>query len=512
MGSGASGGLRRCTESFPSFYEGFTVGEQIGQGSFGTVFTAIEKCSQNEIAVKLQLARSCGEKSLTYEASLWEACSHPNVVKLILLCQEADVFFFVMERCAGSFREIKLMKKPKWTVQELRVDMAQMLEGLRYLHDRRFVHRDIKADNVLFGGADGRLLKLADFGLARYLAYGQVLKSVCGTASYMAPEMLAAEGYDAKADVWSLGVLFYLTITGESPCGRPGMPKDSMKKAILAVQHQPEKLQLLSERVLQELNEYRDRYSQKLKSEKSEATSQGKALSNSNITDLPAAIHEVKLAFMITRAEAIGLVSGLLQRQPSSRLSAQSALKNRFFDHGIFQADAIETEVRTKLLINRPPYKPREKVQKGPGDDQPQNVSQQNDEGANVKMQAAQHVEESCESLLANEDASSKAAVKQSSGSTSKGLLNQPSQGSLQPSRGVSSASDHNQSSGRVSALAFGNSAGSSRRLESSSKRPSVRSLVSDMPREEALDQLHRWNQEMQLQEQRLLARDMGLP
>ena len=93
-----------------------------------------------------------------------------------------------------------------------------MFHVLDYLHSLRIVHRDIKPENLLVTSwQDDFIIKLADFGLAAELEVGQKLHLVCGTPTYVAPEMVAEIGYDYKIDIWAAGVIIYIMLCGVPP-------------------------------------------------------------------------------------------------------------------------------------------------------------------------------------------------------------------------------------------------------------------------------------------------------
>jgi MAP/microtubule affinity-regulating kinase len=93
----------------------------------------------------------------------------------------------------------------------------QVAEGVAYLHQQNIVHRDIKLDNILVEEST-RMVKLIDFGFSVVVAGGQRLKVFCGTPSYMSPEIVRKNEYDGKpVDVWALGVLLFVLLTGTFP-------------------------------------------------------------------------------------------------------------------------------------------------------------------------------------------------------------------------------------------------------------------------------------------------------
>lgn len=104
--------------------------------------------------------------------------------------------------------------------------MKKIFLGLKYLHEKGVCHRDLKPENFLFSSnSEGSEIKIIDFGLSRYLdeiseesdgIFGSELQTVCGTANYLAPEVIKGK-YDKRCDIWSLGVLLYFLLSGELP-------------------------------------------------------------------------------------------------------------------------------------------------------------------------------------------------------------------------------------------------------------------------------------------------------
>ena len=106
----------------------------------------------------------------------------------------------------------------KYTINEARVAMKDCLNGLVYLHDRGIVHRDLKPENLLYAKSDEDCgLKIADFGLASMLSEKELLSTACGTPGYVAPEILFKKGYGIEVDMWSIGVIFYILLSGCPP-------------------------------------------------------------------------------------------------------------------------------------------------------------------------------------------------------------------------------------------------------------------------------------------------------
>ncbi|CAE7807910.1 CMK2 [Symbiodinium sp. CCMP2592] len=206
-------------EEFASFYSSYQLGTALGKGSYGCVFLAKALYSQASYAVKVQTSRRTAAQKIQHakvmasvptksdmdsehpNAEIWKLCAtHRNVVHFVQMCQEADIYYMVMEACDCSLFD-RLIDNPKWHWDQLTGDLFQLVAGLQHLHTHRVLHSDIKAENALYGGSDGRTLKLADFGLAVYITPNDgPLTRARGSRSYMAPEMLAGEGYGFPAD------------------------------------------------------------------------------------------------------------------------------------------------------------------------------------------------------------------------------------------------------------------------------------------------------------------------
>eukprot|EP00435_Cladocopium_sp_Y103_P034138 s2532_g8.t1 len=216
----------------PAFYQQFILQDKIGQGSYGKVYLAKDKRNQRISAVKVQAAQFGREWVIIDEVIVWRALGrHPNVVCFYDLRQEANVFFILMEVCPRALSD-RVMSAPKWTAAELAHDFEQALLGVQHMHNRRILHRDIKVQNFLYGGPDGRTLKLADFGLSVEIHPGEKLEAVCGSPAFMAPEMVLRQGYEFKIDMWSMGVTFFMVMHGTLLVGKPKMSVTEMKEAI----------------------------------------------------------------------------------------------------------------------------------------------------------------------------------------------------------------------------------------------------------------------------------------
>lgn len=194
--------------------------DEIGRGGMGVVFRAEDLVLRRLVAVK-SVAREKLADAKTGDAMLAEAravaqLSHPNIVQVYDAGRTEDGFFIVMELVEGNtFSD--LLERGKLGVPGVVKVGRQICSALDHAHRRRIVHRDLKPSNLLW--AEGRRVKLTDFGLARAFdeSLGQVLTRPAGTPFYMAPEQIRGEPVDPRTDIYSLGCVLFELLCNRSP-------------------------------------------------------------------------------------------------------------------------------------------------------------------------------------------------------------------------------------------------------------------------------------------------------
>ena len=211
--------------------------EHLGQGGMGIVYKARQRQLNRLVAVKI-LPPSVGDdpafaERFTREAQALARLNHPNIVQVYDFGQTDEFFYFVMEYVDGLNLRA-LIRDGKLQPEEALGIVPQICEALQFAHDEGIVHRDIKPENILID-KKGRV-KIADFGLAKLLGHAAGVftltgtDQVMGTLHYMAPEQLQQpDTVDHRADIYSLGVVFYEMLTGELPIGRFAPPSKKVQ-------------------------------------------------------------------------------------------------------------------------------------------------------------------------------------------------------------------------------------------------------------------------------------------
>ncbi|KAL7269578.1 serine/threonine protein kinase [Rhizina undulata] len=205
------------------FHNTYELGQQLGSGHFATVYKAVEKKSGQEYAVKVFRKRRHDDRARTsgleQEIGVLMTVAHPSVLRLQGAYDEEDGVYLVLELAREGELFNYIIQKGKLTEDETRTIFVQLFNGLKYLHERNIVHRDIKPENILL--CDKELtVKVADFGLAKIIGEDSFTTSLCGTPSYVAPEILEnsrARKYSRPVDIWSLGVVLYICLCGFPP-------------------------------------------------------------------------------------------------------------------------------------------------------------------------------------------------------------------------------------------------------------------------------------------------------
>ncbi|OQR86215.1 hypothetical protein ACHHYP_10868 [Achlya hypogyna] len=206
---------------WPTFAEMYALGIELGAGATSVVRDAIHRKTGNHVAVKLIAkcrATGLGMKDHRSEIACLRTLHHPHIVNLLDYFDEADDAYVVLELVPGGELYMYMCQHGRFNESETKHIIKQLLAAIVYCHEHNIVHRDIKPENILCTKDDsGELvIKLADFGFATSVR-GDTLSRRCGTAGYMAPEMLKGQTYGTAVDIWSIGIVTFCLLSGYFP-------------------------------------------------------------------------------------------------------------------------------------------------------------------------------------------------------------------------------------------------------------------------------------------------------
>ncbi|KAL7030568.1 hypothetical protein ACKWTF_006709 [Chironomus riparius] len=191
----------------------------IGKGNFARVMLARHLVTNNEVAIKIidktQLNPNSLEK-LFREVSIMKILQHPNIVKLYEVIETDKTLYLVMEYVNNGEVFEYLVKNGRMKENIARQKFRQIVSAVQYLHSKKIIHRDLKAENLLL---DQNLdVKIVDFGFSNMFVEGNKMDTYCGSPPYAAPELFQGKKYDGpEVDVWSLGVILYTLVSGSLP-------------------------------------------------------------------------------------------------------------------------------------------------------------------------------------------------------------------------------------------------------------------------------------------------------
>ena len=210
----------------------------LGKGAFGVcyLYESVdegERCAA-KIIEKDSLKGDRSQQNIINEISLQKSFNHPKIVKVKKYAEDDKKIYILLELCKNNTLEHLIKKRGHLTEIETKCYIFQLIQGIKYLHNKNIIHRNLKPSNIFL---DEKLeLKIGDFGLVGKLNNKKKRRySFCGTPAFMAPEIIdkRKRGYSLEVDIWSLGIIMYNLLTGQLPFNGNGKEPKKLYDKIL---------------------------------------------------------------------------------------------------------------------------------------------------------------------------------------------------------------------------------------------------------------------------------------
>lgn len=210
-------------ENVEDYYE---IGDELGSGQFAVVRKCRKKSTGLEYAAKFikkrrskSSRRGVSKDDIEREVSILKEIKHPNVITLHDVFENKHEVILILELVAGGELFDFLAEKESLSEEEATEFLKQILDGVNYLHSKQIAHFDLKPENIMLlnRSMPHPRIKLIDFGLAHKIDFSNDFKNIFGTPEFVAPEVVNYEPLGLEADMWSVGVITYILLSGASP-------------------------------------------------------------------------------------------------------------------------------------------------------------------------------------------------------------------------------------------------------------------------------------------------------
>lgn len=202
------------------FNDDYKLEKTLGEGAYGVVGKCKHRQNGQVRAVKMLSKKNITEqelKDIANEVRIVKDLDHPNVMKMYEEYEDSKYLYIVTELIEGGELFDELIRRKKFTEKDCCAIVRQLLEALSYCHANMIVHKDLKPENILLEKKqDIQSIKLIDFGTAQKFDRKKKMTNIIGTPYYVAPEVLRGS-YDEKCDVWSVGVIMFILLSGTPP-------------------------------------------------------------------------------------------------------------------------------------------------------------------------------------------------------------------------------------------------------------------------------------------------------
>jgi len=223
--------------------EFYSFGPEIGKGAFSIVYEASEKATGEKFAIKCINKKYIKKKLLEREIEIMTSIRHENILYCKAVFENESFIYLILELVRGGELYDKIVEEGEYTEQESKLIVLQILNAVEYLHLNGIAHRDLKPENILCSTelvSSGKFrkekIKVADFGLSKMFSREDLI-SQCGSPTYVAPEVLLAKPYDKAVDMWAIGVITYVMLTGCFPFFEESNNYGALYKKIMNVEY-----------------------------------------------------------------------------------------------------------------------------------------------------------------------------------------------------------------------------------------------------------------------------------
>jgi len=220
----------------------FEFTKKLGKGAFSTVYEGIEKKSGNLYAIKCIHKEYIKQKLLLREIDIMTMIRHSNVLYCKAVYESDKIIYLILELVQGGELYDKIVEEGEYTEEETKFVINQILNAVEYLHQNGIAHRDLKPENILCctqtrnQRVRKEIIKVADFGLSKMFSQEDLI-SQCGSPTYVAPEVLLSQTYDQSVDMWAIGVITFVMLTGCFPFYVEGQNYSALYKKIINVDY-----------------------------------------------------------------------------------------------------------------------------------------------------------------------------------------------------------------------------------------------------------------------------------
>jgi Ca2+-binding EF-hand superfamily protein len=225
-----------------NFLDYYEVQNDIDEGRFGKVKLGVHKSTGEKVAIKI-IKKDClnevESQLIRTEIDLMKLFRHINIVRLLDHFENETYIYIVMEYLSGGniSRYLESVNYNMNEKQAARI-IYSVAQGIKYMNSFGIIHRDIKPENIMLTNSEENAgIKIIDFGLTKTLSPSETLNEGMGTISYVAPEVVLRKPYNKEIDVWSLGVLLYLLLSGCLPFDDPSSDEEIIAKKVVYLDH-----------------------------------------------------------------------------------------------------------------------------------------------------------------------------------------------------------------------------------------------------------------------------------